>query len=57
MTLQVWFWIIYVLALIFGWFGYYTAGQPFPWPRFGGHFVFWVLIGVLGWAVFGAPVK
>jgi hypothetical protein len=57
MTLQFWFWIIYVLALFFSWFGYYEKGQVYPWPRFGGGFVLWLLIGILGWHNFGGPVK
>lgn len=57
MTLEVWFWIIYVLALLFGFYSEYTPGQPYPFPRGVRHFVFFILIGLLGLRVFGGPIK
>ena len=49
------FWVLYIIAVLFGaWASY---GQP-NWPRlFGGHFVLWILVGMLGWHVFGPAIK
>lgn len=50
-----WFWIIYVILVLFG--GYLC------WPSFndrrwvGGYAILVVLIGVLGWGIFGPPIK
>ena len=55
MPLSILFWVIYLIALVFGIWGNY--GQP-DWPkRAGGHFVLWVLVGILGWQVFGPAVR
>jgi hypothetical protein len=57
MTLQVWFWLFYVLALFFGlWSGYPGTG-PYPWRYGAGTVLMFILIGILGWATFGSPVK
>jgi hypothetical protein len=52
MSAAIWFWIIYVIALLFcGWV---------MWPvgmASGPVVVVFVLIGLLGWGVFGAPIK
>ena len=57
MTLQILFWVLYIIALIFGAWGNYTAGQPYPFGRWAsGSLLVFVLIGILGWAIFGAPV-
>jgi len=56
MTIGLLFWIVFLVALIFG------AG--WGWPRdpanryaFGSWVVLWVLLGLLGWAAFGSPIK
>lgn len=51
MTLGILFWVIYILATLFG--GWYWRVQPW----FAGVSVGWVLIGVLGWQVFGPAIK
>lgn len=53
MTISLLFWIIYLVALVFG----FWPSQPFDRIRFGGSIVLFVLIGLLGWRVFGAAVK
>lgn len=55
MPLSVLFWVIYVIAVFFGaWLNYGQTG----WPRnFGGHFVLWILVGILGYRVFGSVIK
>jgi hypothetical protein len=56
MTLALLFWILAILAILFG------AGLA--WPRvpearyaFGSQLLWWVLIALLGWAVFGPPLR
>ncbi len=57
MTLEVWFWLFYVLSLLFGFWVEYTPNQPYPWPRGFRHVLFYALVGLLGLRVFGGPVK
>lgn len=49
-----WFWIIYVMIFVFGgFFGYRDpAVKPYFWPGF----IVFVLLGLIGFAVFGSPV-
>ena len=53
MGVGIWFWVIYVICVILGiWLQY-----PFADRRvFGTNLVVWVLIGLLGWGVFGPPI-
>lgn len=49
----IWFWIIFVICALFG--GWSLRGQP---PHFwGGGLVLFILIGLLGWGVFGPPIR
>ena len=57
MTLAILFWVLYIVALVFGVWSGYTPGGPFAFKTWGGGFLVFVLIGILGWATFGAPVK
>lgn len=50
----IWFWLIYVVALVFG--GWLI------WPGqdrrvFGSYGVMFILIGILGWGIFGSPIQ
>lgn len=54
MTLSLLFWIIYIIALIFGLWVNYTPGQFKP---LGSHAVIMLLLGILGWAVYGPAIK
>lgn len=48
------YWIIMLLWLIFGLWTYW----PSPDRRImGGHFLLWLLLFLLGWEVFGFPIK
>ena len=48
-----WFWVIYVIcAVIGGFFAYPYGGRAF-----GASIVALILIGLLGWGVFGPPLK
>jgi TctA family transporter len=57
MTLAILFWVLYLISFIFGLWREYTPGQPYPFNRGAGSFLIFILIGLLGWAAFGAPVK
>ncbi len=57
MTLAVLFWVLYIVSLIFGIWAHYEPGQPFPLNKWGGSFLHFVLIGILGWAKFGGPIQ
>jgi hypothetical protein len=61
MPLGILFWVVYVIAILFGLWSNYEAtpaGQSPVWMRrAGAYLVIWVLIGVLGWEVFGPVVR
>jgi hypothetical protein len=50
------FWMIYIIAILFSGWVYYAPNTPWFRP-FSGLFIIWVLIGILGYRVFGAAVK
>jgi hypothetical protein len=52
MTAGIWFWILYVLSIVFA--GYWW--WPFNADR-GPSLIAYILIGLLGWGVFGAPIR
>jgi hypothetical protein len=52
MSSGIWFWIIYVISILFG--GY--LGWPFD-RKSGIWIILFVLVGLLGYRVFGAPVQ
>lgn len=54
MGANIWFWIIYVICVLF------TGWSIYPAPDYRSHFptlVTFVLIGLLGWGVFGPPIR
>ena len=51
MTKAEWFWIIYVICTLFG--GFLLYRNRGYWPSV----VVWVLIGIIGYAQFGGPLK
>lgn len=55
MTAGIWFWIIYVIALLFsgGWYWRTPSLQPLG-PV---GLVIFILIGLLGWGEFGPPIR
>ena len=57
MPLSIFFWTIYVIAILFGVWSNYDAAQPMWYRRAGAYMVLWLLVGVLGWQVFGAVVR
>lgn len=50
------FWLLMILWLLFGFWGFYSAwtGQ---YVLAGGSLLLFVLLGLLGWKVFGPPVQ
>ena len=57
MALSIWFWVFYVLSIVFGGWGFYNPAEPTWYRRFGGYAILWILVGILGYQVFGSVVK
>jgi hypothetical protein len=61
MALAIWFWIIMFLWLVGGLInGWPAATSPpgrLPYWSIGGGLILWILLALLGWQAFGAPVK
>lgn len=55
MAAGLWFWLIYVICVLFGVWVDWPADRNYR--PLGGKLVLFVLLGLLGWAVFGAPLK
>ncbi len=56
MQLPVLFWVIYIISLLFSLWSHWPLGPTNARP-FGGWIVLFILIGLLGWEVFGSAVK
>jgi len=56
MPLGIMFWVVYVVAILFGLWSNYVPGDAMWVRRAGFSFVLWLLVGVLGWEVFGPVV-
>ena len=52
MTIGLLFWIIFIVAAILGTWGWSTPQSP-AFSRWGGGLLIFVLLGLLGWKVFG----
>ncbi len=52
MSAGIWFWILYVISLLLtGWWWWpFTADRGPP-------LILFILIGLLGWGIFGAPIR
>jgi hypothetical protein len=57
MPLGILFWVIYVIAIIFSVWSSYEVNQPLWFRRAGAYFVIWLLVGILGWRVFGPVIR
>jgi len=56
MPLAYFFWGFYVIAIVFNlWVSY--DGQPLWYRRAGHGVILWILVGMLGYRVFGHPVQ
>lgn len=52
MSAAIWFWILYVISLLF------TGYWNWPFNQNGAPYgLIYILIGLLGWGVFGAPIR
>jgi hypothetical protein len=52
MSISLLFWMIVIIGILFGL--YNNRATPFAWV--GNYLILWVLVILLGWAVFGAAV-
>ena len=58
MSCAIWFWIIFVISLLFfGYTSFTPANTPANPSARWSWFVLFVLLGLLGWRVFGHPVQ
>jgi len=55
MNLQTVFWMIYIVSVLFGFWINWPLGAANG-RSFGGHLIIMVLIGLLGWALFGGAI-
>jgi hypothetical protein len=53
MSIGLMFWVIMVVWLVFG---VVSSGKPFTWQNIGGSLILFILLALLGWAVFGAAI-
>lgn len=53
MSIGVLFWLLWILAIIFGAWASWPVSNLRP---LGGSLLVWVLFGLLGWKVFGFPI-
>jgi hypothetical protein len=56
MTAGIWFWILYVISIVVSG-GWYWRNQAILAPFGPFSLLFFILIGLLGWGVFGAPIR
>lgn len=57
MTLDTLFWMLYIIAILLGIYLEYVPGQPYPVRRGTGVVLFYALVGILGWKIFGPAIK
>lgn len=56
MTIAFLYWLLMILWLIFGFV--WTGPETSPvYRRYGGHVLLWILLFLVGWKVFGFPLK
>jgi hypothetical protein len=57
MSIALLFWVLYLIALVFSlWSSWPAAATPAGFRPLGGGLLTFVLIGLLGWATFGAAI-
>lgn len=57
MPIAIWYWLLMFIWLIFGWWGIYTPGQPYPYKWGGGVLICFLLFLIIGLHDFGSPIK
>ena len=55
MSAGIWFWLIYVICVVFGMWSEWPSDNNYR--PLGGRFVVFILLGLLGWGIFGSPLK
>jgi hypothetical protein len=59
MPAGLWFWLIWVILFLFGGFLSWPTNPADrnAWRPFGVTFIILILIGLLGWGIYGPPIK
>lgn len=57
MTFGLLFWILMLLWLVFGWLYNSSPDRFGPYGWAGNSLLLFVLLGLLGWVTFGAPIR
>ena len=57
MPMGILFWVIYVIAILFGVWSNYAVNDPAWTRRAGAYGVLWLLVGILGWHAFGPVIS
>jgi hypothetical protein len=57
MTIGLIFWVLMLLWLVFGLWSNWPNIQGGQWQPAGGNLLLFILLLLLGWAAFGAPVR
>ena len=57
MPMSILYWVLMIIWLIFGMWAGYTPGQPYPYRSWGGNLLIFILMGILGYKVFGGPIQ
>jgi TctA family transporter len=53
MTIQILWWVLYIIAFCFSLWSEYTPGQVYPYNHGARSLITFVLIGILGWKTLG----
>jgi hypothetical protein len=56
MTLAILFWVLMIVWAVFGAWSSYVPGQSYTYRHWGGTVLTFILLAILGWAQFGAPI-
>lgn len=57
MPMGILFWVLMILWLLFGFFWHSDELRAGRYGFFGGNLLLFILLGLLGWRVFGAPLQ
>lgn len=57
MSMGLIFWILMLLWLVFGFWSNWGGIQSGQWQPIGGNLMLFILLLLLGWAAFGAPIR
>jgi hypothetical protein len=57
MSIGLLFWILYVIAVIFGPFAVWPKDSATGWKPFGGSLLLFILLFLVGWRVFGFVIQ